>query len=132
MSSNIQQVPVRVERGKRNAMIEAVAEHRIDVVICWPLWPETFCYVVHEALAGGAFIVTRAAAGNVWPVVMANAPDQGRIVEDETGLFALFQNGALLHHLNGMARCRGVLLAGQGTADWLNSKSPNEQFRCKR
>lgn len=119
LPSLIRNVPVRADAEHRDAMIEAVAEHRIDVVVNWSLWPETFCFAVHEALAGGAFVVARAAAGNVWPAVVANAPGQGCTLEDEAALLALFESGAIRTLVSTAARHRGVLLAGNGTADWL-------------
>jgi hypothetical protein len=119
---SIKQVAVRVDSTQRNAMIEAVAEHRIDVVLCWSLWPETFCYVAHEALAGGAFIVARKAAGNVWPAIVTNAPGQGCVVDDEPGLFELFESGPLLGRVNASGRRRGALIRGRGTFDWLQSR----------
>ncbi len=67
-------IPVRVTPSHRDAMVEAVARHQIDVVISWSLWPETFCFTVHEALAGGAFVIARDSAGNVAPALAAAAP----------------------------------------------------------
>ncbi len=115
----IRNIPVEVVGGRRNAMIEAVAEARIDVVISWSLWPETFCIAVHEGLAGGAFIVARAGAGNVWPAVKANAPDQGVAIDNESELFELFEGDELRQLVETAPRHRGALLPGRGTADWL-------------
>jgi hypothetical protein len=119
--SNVQQISVRVESASRKAMIEAIAECRIDIVICWSLCRETFCYTVHEALSGGAFVVARRASGNVWPSIEKNAPNQGCAVENEAELFALFETGKV----EGFAaeRSRGVLIPGGGTADLLLQRS---------
>jgi hypothetical protein len=119
LPGNICNIPVRVDAEQRNAMVEAIAEARIDVVVVWSLWPETFCFVAHEALAGGAFIVARANAGNVWPAVAANSPGQGCVVADEAALFALFDGTELRARVNVSPRRRGALLTGRGTADWL-------------
>jgi hypothetical protein len=100
-------------------MVEAVAEARIDVVVSWSLWPETFCYAAHEALAGGAFVVTRTGAGNVWPAIVANAPGQGCVIDGEAELFALFEGDGLRTAVEAAPRSRGALLSGRGTADWL-------------
>jgi hypothetical protein len=115
----IRGIPIRVSPEQPDAMIEAIAEHRIDVALVWSLWPETFCFVAHEALAGGAYVVGRAAAGNVWPAVAANAPAQGCVVENEPELFRLFESGEILRLVAESTRRRGVLLDRRSTADWL-------------
>lgn len=111
--------PVRVSAAQRDAMIEAVTRHRIDVVINWSVWPETFCFAVHEALAGGAFVVARQAAGNVWPAIDANAPAQGCAVADEASLFQLFQSGEIRTRVARTRRQRGRLHPGGSTAEYL-------------
>ncbi len=115
----IQHINVRVGPGDPDAMIKALAAAHIDVVVLWSLWPETFCYVAHEALAAGAFIVTREAAGNVWPAIEAHAPAQGVALADQTSLFALFESGEIIRLAAESPRRRGALLAGGGTADWM-------------
>jgi hypothetical protein len=42
--------PVRVTPDRRNAMTEAVVRNQIDVVVCWSLCYETFCFTVHRHL----------------------------------------------------------------------------------
>jgi len=111
--------PIRVSADRPDAMIEAVIRHRIDVVVNWAIWPETFCFVAHEALAGGAFVVARLAAGNVWPAVEANAPDQGCAVADEAELFQLFESGEIRTRVARARRFRGHLQPGGSTADYL-------------
>ncbi len=111
--------PVWVSPEQPNAMIEAVVRHRIDVVICWSLSPETFCFTVHEALAGGAFVVARRAAGNVWPAVQANAYGQGCAIDDEADLFRLFENGGINTLVARASRFRGTLRPGGGTTEFL-------------
>ncbi len=110
-------VPVRVTPSDRNAMVDAVARHKIDVVICWSLWPETFCFTVHEALAGGAFVIAREAAGNIAPALAAAAPLQGHVVRDETELSALFASGAIYTLISQGERRRGDLRPRGNTAD---------------
>lgn len=119
VEGGIRHVPVQVTAENREAMIDAIAEHRIDVVMCWSMWPETFCFTVHEALAGGAFVVAREAAGNVGPAIEAHAPRQGCVVGDEQALRALFETGEILQRLGDAERRYGALRLGRGTADWL-------------
>ena len=118
-SSKYSRDPVLVSPDRRDAMIAAIMRNRIDVVICWSLWPETFCFTVHEALAGGAFVVARKAAGNIWPAVQANAPEQGCAVEDEAELLDLFESGRLQMLVARARRFRGALHPGGNTAAFL-------------
>ena len=111
--------PVRVTPDSRNAMTEAVVRNQIDVVICWSLCHETFSFTVHEALAGGAFVVVRRDAGNVWPAVEANAAEQGCAVDDEAGLFQLFGSGEIQAIVARARRRRGVLYPSGSTAEYL-------------
>jgi hypothetical protein len=111
--------PVRVGPDHRDAMIEAVVRNRIDVAICWSLWPENFCFTVHEALAGGAFVVAREAAGNIWPAVETNAPAQGCAIEDEASLARLFESGEIRTRVAQSTRRMGRLTPGGNTAELL-------------
>lgn len=118
-SSNYIHDPVRVGPDQRDGMIEAIVRHEIDVVICWSLWPETFSFTVHEALAGGAFVVARRAAGNMWPAVRAHAPEQGCAVDDEAALVQLFESGEIVAMASAAPRHRGVLHPGGNAAELL-------------
>jgi len=100
-------------------MIEAVIQHQIDIVVCWSLWPETFCFTAHEALAGGAFVIAREDAGNIWPAVQANAPGQGIAVKNEIDLFQLFETGEIQALVASSQRSRGTLHPGGNTAEFL-------------
>lgn len=122
IEGSIRHVPVRVTAEHREAMIDAIAEQRIDVVISWSLWPETFCFAVHEALAGGAYVVAREGAGNVGPAIRTHAPQQGCVVSDECELRALFEGGEILARVVNADRRYGSLKLGRGTADWMLQK----------
>ncbi|WP_213460652.1 hypothetical protein [Thiocapsa sp.] len=125
LPSFIRNIPVIVDTKQRNAMVEAIAESRIDVVVSWQLCPETFSLSVHEALVGGAFVVARIGAGNVWPAVAANAPDQGCAVADEAALFGLFDGDRLREFVESSPKLRGALLPIEVTANWLRTQSTN-------
>jgi hypothetical protein len=119
----IKNVQVLVNREKPDAMVEAIAEHRIDVVVSWQLWPETFCFAVYEALAGGAFVLARRDAGNVADAIVRNAPEQGHVLESEERLFELFEEGHLKTMVEAANRRYGVLLPESGSATWLRQIS---------
>ncbi len=114
-------MPVQVDEDRPDAMIEAIVEHRIDVVVSWSLCAETFCIAVHEALAAGAFVVARADAGNIGRAIMTNAPEQGRCVDDERALFSLFEGSTLKGILAASNRLPGVLIREGGSASSLRS-----------
>lgn len=124
----VKNVPVKVSADNRNAMIEAVAEQCVDVVVSWSLWPETFCFAVHEALAGGAFIVTREGAGNVWPAVSSLAPHRGVVLDDIESLFQLFTSGELERLVRGSARLRGAVLSGKHSYGWVTTERQSERL----
>jgi hypothetical protein len=118
LPANVRHESVNVSRENCNDMVEAVAKMRIDLIVNWSLWPETFCFTALEGLAGGAFVAARASAGNVWPLIEANAPDQGRAIYSRRQLFDLFQNGEIRNIVRN-ANCRyGTIMRGKGTADW--------------
>jgi hypothetical protein len=119
LSRRYRYVPVRVTPKQRDAMVAAVVRHRIDVVIAWSIWPETFCFTVHEALAGGAFVVARQGAGNIWAAIQTNAPAQGCGVADDADLFELFESGEIRTLVGQATRLRGTLHPGGNTAQFL-------------
>jgi hypothetical protein len=127
LPSYICRIPVQVSRADPNAMVEAVAAARIDVVISWSFWPETFCFAVHEALAGGAFLVARSGMGNT-PNAIENIPKQGCLIDTENDLYELLQTGGL-HTLMKLSPChRGVLIAGTATCDHVLRRHPSSLF----
>ncbi len=118
----IRNIPVSVSAERRYAMIEAVAEANIDVAVIWSLCYETFSFAVHEALAGGAWVVTRAGAGNLWPAIQSNLPVRGCAVADEAALCDLFAGEGLRRAALSVPRRRGTLIPEGGTSRWLLSR----------
>lgn len=92
---NYKHVNVRVTKDDRNAMLDAVRKKQIDAVILWSQVAETFSFTLHEALAAGAYILTNPQSGNIQSFIHRN-PYHGLIVEDESALIALFQNGTIV------------------------------------
>ena len=118
MPGCVRHLPVQVTPDGRDAMTDAVRDAGVDVVVAWSMWPETFCFTAHEALAGGAYVVARQGAGNIWPAVERNAPDQGCAVADQDALFALFA-GAALTASAAKPRRQGAVLPGAGSMAWV-------------
>lgn len=114
----VRHVHVQVTPDDPDAMVRAVAEHDIDVAIIWPACFESFSFVVLEAIAGGAFVVARREAGNVWPAVRALGEDRGIGLPSEIQLQALLL-GDRLTELAARPRPRGTLHRASGTAEFL-------------
>lgn len=110
--------PARVGPATPHAMVDAITETGIDVALLWPLWPETFCYVAHEAIAAGAFIVTHQGAGNL-PALLRDHPGSGVVLPDTEALLALFDGDGLARALGARRRQFGALLPLGGSAAWL-------------
>jgi hypothetical protein len=115
----IKHVPIRVTAEDPDAMIDAIARHRIDVVVSWSLWPETFCFAAHEALAGGAYVLGRLGAGNVPDMIRKFAPEQGHMLEKESDLFELFERGSIENLLRTGDRRYAALVPGPGSTEWI-------------
>jgi hypothetical protein len=92
---NIEHIAVSVSSGSRDAMAIAIREAEIDAVVQWSLCYETFSFTSFEALSGGAFVIAREGAGNVWPAVRNSAPERGIALGDVEELHALFAENRL-------------------------------------
>lgn len=128
VSEGIHVINVQVNHDRPNAMIEAISEHRIDVVVNWSPWPETFCYTVHEALAGGAFVVANAGAGHVSAALRMIAPEQGCVLESEAELSYLFEERRLGPLVRDARRRRGVLIPESGSTPWIARVLDGDEF----
>ncbi|HEY6432555.1 MAG TPA: hypothetical protein VIZ17_11285 [Acetobacteraceae bacterium] len=113
----IQFVPVRVTPSDRDRMVNALVEAGVDVVVSWSLCHETFSFTTFEAIAAGAFVIARKAAGNVWPAV--GLYGVGIALRTEQELLAYFDSGSLLVDLDRSRRRRGRLVPGRLAGTYL-------------
>ncbi|MGJ3703233.1 hypothetical protein [Variovorax sp. AFSI2.2] len=118
--SFIHHIPVKVEASARDAMVHAIARQDIDVVISWSIWPETFCFTAHEAMAGGAFVVARREQGHVNAAIHRHAPEASRNVDDEEALHRYFRGGDVLIDVARSSRRHGCLVPSLGSAELLH------------
>jgi hypothetical protein len=95
--AQFEHVKVEVRSHTRDAMIQALAEHAIDLVLVLSTWPETFSYVTHEAIAAGADVVTFADSGNVAAEVIRTG--RGLVVKDYAALLEFFISGAAARYV---------------------------------
>lgn len=118
--SFIHHIPVKVDATARDAMVRAIAREGIDVVISWSIWPETFCFTAHEAMAGGAFVVARRDQGHVNAAIHGYAPQASRNVDDEEELHRYFRGEEVFTDVGRSARRYGCLMPSQGSAELLH------------
>lgn len=89
LMSKIYHVNVHVTASDCFAMSRAISEAEIDFVLHWATWPETFSFTTHEAIAGGAFVLTNPISGNVAAAVSSTG--MGAVFPDESQLFNFFK-----------------------------------------
>ena len=107
-------VETAVSSLQPNAMIDAVRDADIDIVVQWSLCFETFSYSTLEAILAGAFLVVRAGSGNAAKLVSEHKA--GILLDDKIELMELFSSGKVIEHLRSM-RKRSMAIG---------SLSPNE------
>lgn len=83
-TDRVRHVPVRVTADDSDAMVHAISEAEIDLVLHWATWPETFSFTAHEAIAGGAGVLTNPLSGNVAALIQDTG--LGAILQDEDDL----------------------------------------------
>lgn len=90
-TENLQHVAVTVTAENPGAMIDALAENQIDLVLHWASCFETFSFSTIEAICAGSAVLTNAGSGNVASLVRKY--DAGAVLNDEEDLLELFEDG---------------------------------------
>jgi len=88
--NGIKHIPVHVTGNNPCAMANAISEAEIDFVIHWGTCFETFSFTTHEAIAGGAYVITHPFSGNVASVVTKSG--KGLVIPDVKGLLSFFKD----------------------------------------
>lgn len=83
--------PVHVTAQDPDAMIKAVKDEKVDLVLHWASWPETFSLSTFEAYAGGAYVITNEISGNVAATVRKF--NRGVVLENQSELIEFFESG---------------------------------------
>ena len=91
--TRVQNINISVSGSDPLSMVNAIAEIELDFVLNWAMWPETFSFTAHEALAGGAHVLTNTNSGNVTSIV--NQSKMGTIFNDENELLSFFSQGMI-------------------------------------
>lgn len=84
---------VQVSAQDPEAMVRALTENAVDFVFHWANWPETFSFTTFEALAAGAWVITRPESGNVAATMAQIEP--ALIFPDTDALLVALGDGTL-------------------------------------
>ena len=69
--ADIHFVETEVSSSSRYAAVDLLKKNQIDIVAMLAPWPETFSYVVHEAIAAGCQVICLKDSGNVARIVQS-------------------------------------------------------------
>ena len=64
-TSAIRTIPVSFVKDGLDAMTQAIRAARIDIVLLWALWPETYSYTLYESMMANTMILTNPDSGNI-------------------------------------------------------------------
>jgi glycosyltransferase involved in cell wall biosynthesis len=107
-------VPTEVTAEDRRAALNALAERGVKVLLLLSPWPETFSFVLHEAIAAGAYIFCLTESGNVADVVQRE--QVGKVFRGVDDLVDFIRSGAALSFVREADAVRPVYeIASTGT-----------------
>jgi hypothetical protein len=91
VTQSVNNLNIHVTSSDPFSMVNAISEMKIDFVLHWASWPETFSFTTHESIAGGAHVLTNAISGNV--AALVSKTGMGTILSDEEELWTFFSQG---------------------------------------
>lgn len=65
-------IKVSFQKTGKDAMVQALRKQKIDCVILWSIYPETYSYTYYECLAANVFVITNVESGNIAAMVEKN------------------------------------------------------------
>ena len=86
-----------LNNNNKDSIINLLIRHKVDIVILWSIWPETFSFTLYEAIAAGCFIITNPLSGNIAAYVRENSC--GIVLKSEKDLISLFEEPQQLRKL---------------------------------
>jgi len=90
--SKVEFIPTEVTPEDRRAALKALADRGIKILLLLSPWPETFSFVLHEAIAAGAYIFCLGDSGNVADVVRRE--QVGKVFDSVDDLEDFIKSGA--------------------------------------
>lgn len=78
--SNVVNYDVQIAKQGKNAMIDALRKHNIDVAVLSSICPETYSYTLYESIAADCYVLTTELSGNIATVVKAE--NRGKVCSD--------------------------------------------------
>lgn len=94
----IKKIDVHVKSGNLGAMTDSLQQEKVDCVILWSIWPETYAYTYFEAWASDCYIITNENSGNIVYSVKQNK--NGIVLKNENDLKEIFLNGKIFDLIN--------------------------------
>ena len=70
--SGVKSIRVSVREQGETAMLDALKDNEIDVVLLLSCWPETYSYTYYESFSAGCFVLTYESSGNMADQVIKN------------------------------------------------------------
>jgi hypothetical protein len=92
-------IKVAVSEDDENAMVRALRNEQIDIVLLWSIWPETYSIVAHEALAAGADIICCSQSGNI--AALVERTGRGVVYDTEAEMLEALRNGRIRSMVEG-------------------------------
>jgi glycosyltransferase involved in cell wall biosynthesis len=105
-SEFIKKIDINVTGDNVNGMVDALRDEKVDVVLQWPSWPETFSISTCEAFSGGACVITNDGSGNVAKIV--DAVGLGKILKNGNDLVGFFSDGELQRVVANLRKARAT------------------------
>lgn len=81
---------VNVTPQDKDAMIKALIANKIDAVLLWSTWPETYSYTYFESYCADTFVLTDRSSGNIAKKVYENG--NGIVFKNEAELLKNLNN----------------------------------------
>jgi len=113
---------LRVTPTDRLAAIRALRARRVDYVVVPSPWPETFCFVAHEAVVAGARVLCLADSGHA--AVLVARTRRGRIFSDAEALGDFLASGEAIQALDPPGAADAYEIASSGTTAGLILAAP--------
>lgn len=86
-NENMEHCLVKFKQNDLNSMITALRKEKVDCVILWSIWPETYSYTLFEACSANAFVLTNSYSGNIAYTVQNRG--NGLVLNSEKELYHL-------------------------------------------
>ncbi|MEJ6391123.1 hypothetical protein [Gymnodinialimonas ulvae] len=102
-------IPVHVTAHNPTAMVDALKREKVDFVLHWAQFVETYSFATIEALQAGAHVITHPGSGNVAAIVEHTG--RGQILDDTKSLDTFLERKSLAKATRARRRKQPSLIA---------------------